>query len=447
MLVQFSVSNYKSFNNEVILNMTPAKSRIMKKHIITDENNKSIDILPLVAIYGANASGKTNLINAIRFMKDKIINGTNTNELTGVIPYRLEANNKTNPSKFEIIFKYEGILYTYGFLMSNDLIHEEWLFGYFSSQESLIFERITKNDKIVVKTGNRLKKSKFINYIAQGTRPSQLFLTEAYSKNIKVLNPIIEWFNKCLHIVKPDSVYSALIPRAYNDQKFIEFLSDFLSIADTGINNVKCEKEDLDLEKHLPYLPPELRLDLLENLSKKSMKTLLVNPNAAVAIKNKNQNTDQLEILHLETGHLTQDGNIVYFNTEDESDGTKRLMHLAPILLDILENKGNIFLIDELDRSLHTLLSKLILETFLNVIETTKVKGQIIFTTHDTNLLDRELLRKDEIIFLEKDNNGASHISSLSEFKISDGLNYQNGYLNGRFGAIPFIGDIEKLLH
>lgn len=120
-------------------------------------------------------------------------------------------------------------------------------------------------------------------------------------------------------------------------------------------------------------------------------------------------------------------------------------MDLAPMLFDMLE-RDSVYVVDELDRSLHTLLSRLFLQTCIESVSKLNARGQLILTTHDTNLLDRSLLRRDEIWFMEKDKEGASHLSCLAEYKVNEGLNYENGYLNGRFGAIPFFGDTSKLL-
>jgi hypothetical protein len=147
----------------------------------------------------------------------------------------------------------------------------------------------------------------------------------------------------------------------------------------------------------------------------------------------------------LKSEHRRSDGKTVDFELAVESDGTRRLLDLAPALQDAWK-RDRVFVIDELDRSLHSHLSRLFIENVIGGITKKDARGQFIMTTHDTNLLDRKLLRRDEIWFMEKDGAGASHLTCLAEYKISEGLNYENGYLNGRFGAIPFLGNAKDLL-
>ncbi len=451
MLVQFSVENFSSFKDEVLLNMIPAKSRTMKSHIISDKEGKSIDVLPVATIYGANASGKTNLVNAIDFMQRLVIKGTKPDAMTGLTPHRLDPEIEKKPSRFEMVFKHNNILYTYGFVISTSIVHEEWLFAYYTSQESKIFERITSDDVTEVNPGNRfvsdVKNADFIKFIAQGTRPNQLFLTEAYSKNVGILKPVFKWFRENLHIISPNSQYSFLALRAHREQNFIEYLSRFLNIVDTGINKITCESEEFDPEKHLAGLPIDIRTRITEDLKLKNFNQLLVqSPQNSITICKGNGNgNEHITHIRLQTEHTRTDGNPVLFNPYEESDGTRRLMDLVPMLVDIWQG-DRVFIIDELDRSLHTHISRLFIETIISGATEKNARGQFIMTTHDTNLLDRSLLRRDEIWFIEKDKSGASHLTSLAEYKVSEGLNYENGYLNGRFGAIPFIGNKEELL-
>lgn len=451
MLIQFSVSNFTSFKDEVLLNMIPAKSRTMKDHIISDDNGKSIEVLPLATIYGANASGKTNLVKAISFMKNIVLSGTRPDMVTGVISHKLDPHAEQNPARFEIVFKHDGVLYTYGFVISSLIVQEEWLFAYYTSQESTLFERLTTVGKTDVYPGKRLiddvKGSEFIKFISKGTRPNQLFLTEAHEKNIEILKPVVHWFREHLHIISPNTAYTSLTVRAHADNSFIDYISKFLHIADTGINQIRCESEEFDSNKHLNDFPEDFREQVINDLNSKDFKNLFIQtPFTSLTILKENlAKSSSLKLLRLKTEHIRTDGASALFDTSDESDGTRRLMELAPMLLDIWE-RDRVFVIDELDRSLHTHLSKLFIQTCLAGVIDKKARGQFIMTTHDTNLLDRSLLRKDEILFMEKDRAGASHLTSLAEYKVSEGLNYENGYLNGRFGAIPYVGNVQELL-
>ncbi len=451
MLIQFSVSNFISFKDEVLLNMIPAKSRTMKDHIINDDSGKSVEVLPVVTIYGANASGKTNLVNAIEFMQKIILTGTRPDALTGVRPFKLDPLTIQEPSRFEILFKYQGILYTYGFVISSTTILEEWLFAYYTNQESKIFERISKDNKTEVVPGKKLtddvESAEFIKFISKGTRPNQLFLTEAHDKNVNILKPVIHWFKEHLQIIRPDSSYSSLTVRSHKDSFFIDYISKFLHIADTGINKIACESEDYDPLKHFADFPEVFREKINKDLTVSGMQNILIQTrDSSITIsKDDTDGNSSVKLLRLKTEHIRTDGTPTLFDTNEESDGTRRLMDLAPMLLDIWEH-DRVFIIDELDRSLHPHLSRLFIKTCLAGVIEKKSRGQFIMTTHDTNLLDRSLLRRDEILFMEKDRQGSSHLTSLADYKVSEGLNYENGYLNGRFGAIPFVGNINDLL-
>lgn len=451
MLLQFSVENYLSFMDEVCLSMVPVKSRTMKEHLIIDEQGKKTSALPVALIYGANASGKTNLVKAISFAKKLIETGTRTDESIGVVPFLLDPEKADLPSRFEFVFKHAGVVYTFGFVVSENVVHEEWLFAYYSTQESRLYERRTTNGRTEVRAGQKLindvKSSQFIEFIAKGTRPNQLFLTEANEKNVEILQPIFMWFRDNLHVIHPESKYKALPVRAHDDKDFIQYLSDFLKLADTGIQEITCVRENFDSEKHLQDLPDHPRNALLKLINNSKTQRILFHwPDDSIAIFcDKDDDSESKTVQRLLTSHQRTDGSTMTFKTSYESDGTRRLIDLVSMLQDIPDS-GHVFIIDELDRSLHTSISRLFIEVCLSEVSNNQSNRQFIMTTHDTNLLDRKLLRRDEIWFIEKNKSGASKLASLTEFKVSEGLNYEIGYLNGRFGAIPLVGDAGKLV-
>lgn len=449
MLLQFSVENFLSFREEVTLNMVPAKSRLMRDHIIEDNRGKKASCLPIAAIYGANASGKSNLVAAIDFARNLILSATHAEGATSVTPFRLDVKTETAPSRFEFVFKHDGVLYSYGFVVDSDSVQEEWLFARYTSQESKVFERATREGKVVVQPGSRLAPTKdqrqFIRFIAQATRPDQLFLTEAAGRQVGLLRPVICWFRDHLRTIPAEPEYLFLADRVRNDPVFAKLLSRFLSDADTGISSLHTSAEKSDPDKHLSRRLEGEREAILESLRPGRVVQLLSpSPDQqGTLVTDANQQT---EYLRLKTMHTRNDGNTVDFDLSAESDGTRRLMNLAPVLLESGQHE-RVYIVDELDRSFHSLLSRKFVRAFLGGIQSRVLRGQFIFTTHDTSLLDREYLRRDEIWFAEKDKSGASHLTSLAEYKVSEGLRYANGYLSGRFGAIPILGDIQGLLH
>ena len=260
------------------------------------------------------------------------------------------------------------------------------------------------------------------------------------------LNPVANWFNKRLTFIWPDALYHGLSIRLQSDKRFLEFVSTFLRSADTGVESVNSTREPLDLERHLLDIPPPLRNDLLKQNSKSGDHDVLMTDGRSfynIAYPR----SGPPELVTLKTAHLDRSGKQVQFETRDESDGTLRLMHLAPILCDMQES-GRVYVVDELDRSMHPLLSRLYVEQFLKAVRQRRAKAQLIVTTHEPGRLDLERIRRDEIWFVQKDAQGASSISSLAEYKaeVRSDLRVGRGYLNGRFGAIPLIAGVDQLL-
>lgn len=448
MLIQFIVENFLSFKDETVFNLIATKDKKHPDHI--NRNNKlnpKANILKIAAIYGANASGKSNLINSIEFARDFIIYGTRGDETIPTVPFRLNSETIRKPSKFQFIFHYDNQIYDYGFVVDKHKIFEEWLFVKQNRYYKKMFERITtKSGKNKYEFGPSLVKKSSKNkhmrygYEMEGTRINQLFLTEAFNRNIHELDPIMHWFKYTLVILSPNSRYSALELRAKQDRNFNRFLCRLLKIADTGIENVSTDVENLDFNKQFPDMPENLEIQIRDGLN--NDKSILVSDGEKQYAISKTDD-DKLILIKLKMQHKDTHGNFIDFKFEEESEGTQRLVHLAPAFADLLESE-KVYLIDELDRRLHPVLSKSLIELYLDV-HVKKDNRQLIFVTHESNLLDLEHFRRDEIWFVEKDKNGASHVVSLSDFKIRSDLDIKNGYLKGRFGAIPLIGDVERL--
>ncbi len=454
MLLQFAVENFRSFHTEAVLNLVPAKrERIHKDHILRDEEQgRKVQALPLAVFYGANASGKSNLIKAMVFAQDLIVRGTRSDQRIGAVPFRLAAagSAEAEGSRFEFVLKHEGVVYTYGFVVTGAEVREEWLFAIYEKQESLLFERTTEKTKASIDFGDRLaptaQERQRLGFVAEGTRPNQLFLTEAIERNVTALRPLMEWFRESLVIIEPDAVYGGLVQRAHSDRDFTDYLAQFLQVADTGIYGIGLKAEKMDLARAFPEMPDEERKAILDDLVKSPTRSiLLADGKDFFAIRLNDGGEPQL--LSLETWHRASDGREVAFATKDESDGTHRIMHLAPALLE-LKSGEKVYVVDEFDRSLHPMLCVMYVQAFLRAVREGKSRGQIVLTTHETCLLDLDLLRRDEIWFVEKDKEQSSRFTSLAEFKfkVRSDLKVAKGYLNGRFGAIPFIGDVKRLI-
>lgn len=443
MLVQFTVKNFLSFKEESSLNLLATADVKHPLHLIPNKKKKSI--LRTAAVYGANGSGKSNLVKAIAFAKSLIVDGTRPDQRIPVTPFKLNEESRKSPSRFEFVINYQDTIYTYGFVVNESEVKEEWLFAIRNVREVRLFERITiSNGKARVEFGPSLakkktKKHQFLSFIAEGTRPNELFLHELYQKNVKDVLPLINWFRAVLVIIGPESAYRDLIFDAYTNENFIQFMGIFLKNADTGIDSIVTEKIEPDFDKYFPEMPEKLKNDLLN--IKPNVRVMLSTPEGRRYTLMREQN-GKIVLLWLKARHKLKTRGHVDMEIKHESDGTKRLMDLLPALLHS-KSWERVYIIDEIDRSMHPLLSRIFLQAYLD--DQKCGRGQIIITTHESNLLDRELLRRDEIWFTEKDEEGSTHLYSLSEYKVRPDLKLGKGYLDGRFGAIPFLGDLEKL--
>jgi uncharacterized protein len=451
MLIQFTIQNFLSFRDEVTFSMVGVNSDNQHvDHLSNNEAGEGKSILPLAAIYGANAAGKSNLIKAISFVRNLVVKGTRSGQIISLPQFKLD-DHRSQSSKFELIFTYKGAQYSYGFRLNREEILEEWLHGIPKNRKREVkyFERITLNKKeTTIEFGKQLKgtSEKYqlrLGFIAEGTRPNQLFLTEAVDRNIQILFPIVDWFKNVLTIISAEANFIGLENKVHNDEIFTDFLSKFLQFADTGINSIATQKAELNFDRHFPAIPKQMREELIQkidDLDKNSAGIIESNQGARLIVSKDDEG--RVNVTELRTIHLSENGNLIDFSLDEESEGTQRLINLVPSLFLLNQDSEKVIFLDELDRRLHPLLSRYFVET---AISCRNKNNQLIFTTHDTNLLDLDLLRRDEIWFVEKNKNGVSDCYSLVEFKIRPDLKIEKGYLNARFGAIPFFGDPQKL--
>ncbi|WP_309738851.1 ATP/GTP-binding protein [Chamaesiphon sp. OTE_20_metabat_361] len=450
MLIQLTIENFLSFRDEVTFSMVGVSSdRQHADRLMEDAAGKGRPVLPIAAIYGANAAGKSNLIEALIFVQDLILEGTRSSQSIPVSTFKL-GNYSKAPSKFEFIFTHQDARYSYGFKLNREQILEEWLHvippG--KKKEVMYFERITSSEKKTsVNYGSRLtgrskRRKQFLEFIAEGTRPNQLLLTEATERNVETLFPIVNWFAKVLNIIPAESIFANLDVFVVR-KSFTDFLSEFLMIAGTGIEKVDKITIDLDFDRHFSRLPMAERESLIEKISELDENFAIVaDDNSGKKYILVRSEDGSIKLVVLVTQHRHENGKLIDFAIDEESEGTQRLINLIPSLFLLQGDDEHVIFIDELDRRLHPLLSRLFIK---KAIDCRGKENQLIFTTHDTNLLDLELLRRDEIWFVEKDRQGSSSIYSLAEFKTRPDLKIEKGYLNGRFGAIPFFGNPESL--
>ncbi len=452
MLVQFSVENFLSFDAEQVLSMAATASDPQHpSHLVPGDAHKGGSVLRAAGLYGPNASGKSNLVKAIVLARDLIVNGRRGEQATGTRPFRLGAQDPNKFSKFEFVVRTQGILYNYGFRLSARRVEEEWLYATANETEELLFQRTTADDgKLVVEPGPQMQgkteeQAQYLRFIAQGMKPNQLFLTEANERNVATVKPLMDWFQDALLVISAEPQAEQLEMIAHEDKSLTDFLSNVVQAAGTGISAIETEEVPFDLDKNLPEVSEQMWDEIIRDMSR-------IGKNAIAEVKMDDgkryflqQGTNgEVVRIRLRMQHQTEQGKPVYFTMDEESDGTQRLVNLIHPLFTLKYASETTVVLDELDRRFHPHLSRMFLQAALEG-NPQHTRSQLIFTTHDTNLLDLDLLRRDEIWFVEKDNHGASSLYSLAEFKLRDDLQIEKGYLNGRFGAIPFISDIKHL--
>lgn len=434
MLMRFRVTNFLSFKDEVELSMIPGKTRQHPNHIISGGKSRhSVDILRGAVIYGANASGKSNLIKALDFARDLILEGTKARQTIKVIPFKLDRESNQNPSRFEFEFRAKGKDYLYGFEVTTEKVTAEWLYELKLTTQEPLFERRTSSQGQTNVDFGRIKFEKkkdreFLDFVAMGTRPNQLFLTESMEKNIILFEPVFLWFFHSLVIIFPESRFGI----SEKSAKDIELLSQFLEKLDTGISGI--ELRQVSSEKFDKKLQQQILEEFIKN-GDEDRRIALFGPRGERLFFSQTEAGEVIAQELVFRHRIIDSKDEITFDADEESDGSIRLMDLIPVLY-MGNDSERVFIIDELDRSLHENLCYKLMELFFQRQNTLT---QIVVTTHETNLLNFDLLRRDEIWFVDRDRQGSTKLYSLEEFSPRYDRDIQKGYLLGRFGAIPVV--------
>lgn len=399
MLLYFKVSNYKSFSDEAMLNLVPVRRIVsFPDHLHKMANNESVSAVGTAVVFGANASGKTNLVLAMDSSQSYIVRGVlQDKDIPCASPFLLDKSEADTGSRFEYGLCTEGHVYNYGFVVKKNIVVEEWLFESMGNSEKRIFERGLVNGEIKFEFGKELE-ARFANtQVAAVVSDKVLFLTVAGQKD-KLLAPVYLWFRDHLMVIPASErlVCTNLSDVILNHKHFKQFMDELLRTFDTGVFSFNIEKQDSSNYKPI-------------------------------------------------TIHKRADLSEIPFDLGMESDGTRQLMNLAPFLFQAKQEE-KVVVIDELDRSLHSALTRRFIELFHQLAGSSSLHSQLIVTTHDTNLLDSNFLRKDEIWFMKKTSIASSQLVCLAEYKVTQGLNFEKGYLAGRFGAIPNLSDLVSLI-
>ncbi len=437
MLIEFTVGNFRSFKEKATLSMVAAKIKARDENINKNNTiviNDKMTLLTSAGIYGANASGKSNLIKALGFMRlfvTKYSTKSQSNEEIQVTPFRLCTETETKPSFFEVVFLLDNMVYRYGFEADSKQIVSEWLFYTPRKSEVRLFAREGNDIQIGrdFKGGGVAKKA---------TRSNALFLSTAAQLNCETAVQILGWFSKV-------NVITGILDisyRGFTDRKFTEdpiYHDEIVKLihrADVDIEDLTSEARPFSevVSEFFPDMPQDLQQFILQD-----------------------KNPDEQMVFKLISSHTKRDANGMPVSSEkfdlenDESAGTQKLYGISGPIIDTLLC-GEILIIDEIEARLHTLLTRRLIQLFNSKITNPK-NAQLIFATHDTNLLSNKLFRRDQIWFVEKDEFSASHLYSLAEIKVDDNNSVRNDalfeddYLHGRYGAIPLLGDLREMVN
>lgn len=423
MLIQFSVKNFKSFKEKQVFSMEAGAGDENIENIINIKGTNE-NVLKSTALYGANASGKTNLISAlsVAILMVRLSNNRQPGEkLMQIEPFAFDDKTVNEPSEFEFIFYTNNNKYIYGFKADKNRIYEEYLYQYFSAKPTRIFERNGENYEFLQADKAKLEAIKNQNL------ENKLFLSTATTWNYDKTKEPYLWFAQKIDSFQGGIELSVDSLEAYDNDKNEElkkFTLRLLEEADIVIKDYNVEIEEAEMDRNTLMHLQGLKLPVPGVLPKqKSLKSITMTHEVI-------NDKDEIKVYNLN-----------YFN---ESSGTRILFSMAPILKSVFE-RGKIIIIDEIERSLHPSLVEMIIKFFHNP-EINKGNAQLIFNTHDTNLLSLDIFRRDQIWFAEKDpKKGATELYPLDDFSVRKTENIQKGYLNGRYGAIPFVATGDSL--
>ncbi len=420
MIVEFRVKNFKSFKEEQTLSFVASGGKTTLPENCRKQGQ--LNLLTATAIYGPNASGKSNIIKALGIMRGIVLDSADykPGQDLPVVPFIFDEDSKNEPTLFEVVFVHEGVRYQYGFTATSKRIVEEWLIAYPKNRAQTWFERPSKDaDEWKFSTYFKGEKAG----LQEKTRENALFLSVGPQWNNEQLTTVYNWFKEHLRVVTTDFPWAPitedlLLVAEEGSQEANSFRKVVLALlkeADLGICDISVDTQDVDETKLPEFSSDDYRKKVLEKLKN--------NPPRIVKMAHENKETGQKYFLSF----------------EEESKGTQVFFKLIGPWLMALAH-GITVVIDEIESSLHPLLTRELINMMQNP-ETNTKGAQLVFATHDTTLLDPELLRRDQIWFTEKDKAGVTNLYSMADYKVKarKGEAMQKRYLFGRYGAIPVL--------
>ncbi len=421
MLIEFRVTNFRSFRDTQTISMVAnTGTERLETNTFDSGISKIGRLVSSCAVYGPNAAGKTNLLRALQFMKSMVVGSANQNPVAQVsyTPFRFDILSHNSPSEFVVTFgdPDEQVYYEYGFSIDVERIHHEWLTE-FRVKAVRIFERMYNS---AIKDydwtfGKALRGNRTV--WRDSTRPNALFLSTAVQLNSTQLLPVFWWFQKRLVIVVGPTTFNLGLTLKLLDQPGgKERLLPFVREADPGIADVAITRESL---KAGSIVFDQAAFPFVEQL-----------PNEAPTVS---------KVTFSHTSRNSTEP--IAIDIADESNGTQALFRTAGAWLNVFAN-GEVLLVDEIDTSLHSLLVRFLVERFHST-DTNPRNAQLLFTTHNTSLLSQDLLRRDQIWFVEKGSENQSRCYPLTDFSPRKDEAFERWYMRGKYGALPILSEIE----
>lgn len=421
MLIEFSVANFRSLRERQTFSLARAKGdELAATNTFTAKAANEYQLLRSAAIYGPNAGGKSNFLLALQAMKGIVVDsatGLQRGDKLPVTPFRLSKATREAPSEFEATFIVDGIRYQYGFAATEHRIHEEWLLAYPKGRAQRWFGREwdEKKKQYNWELGSSLTGEKQL--WQRSTRENALFLSTAVQLNSEQLQPIYDWFKATLRMANIrgwDPGFSASLCEKKEKSRVMEFLR----AADLHIEDIVVKRKPFNADEFPDGMPDYVKNALADELQDK-------------------------KLLDIKTVHKTSEGERVTFEFDEESDGTQKLFAFAGPWLDSLAN-GYVLFIDELHDNLHPRLVEFLVRLF-HSNETNPKNAQLVFTTHETSILNQDVFRRDQIWFCEKDDGQASVLYPLTDFSPRKGReNLELAYFSGRYGALPYVRSLKR---
>lgn len=443
MLVNFTVENWTSYKDEASLSLVSSRERQHNETLFSLPGFRSKKVLPAAAIYGGNASGKTNMFKAIACLQSMVVMPVGVDALIPVNSFALDKESIKKPTAFDITFLMEETVYRLIVeATAHEVVYESLEIVKDKDTFAEIYERDVHSEEQMVINPDYFEDLERTTFVFEGTRDNQLFINNAIQQNITELSPVYRWFSEVLDMVGVESQAISFARCCTQRDGFVDFAAQTLAKLDTGIVGLVTETVDTGVlpsfgitQRDVAQLPEgRLLVSVGNRQSDYGFDMLTVQ-----------RVNGEVKVDRLRTEHVGSDGKRIRFELFQESSGTQRLMQLLPMLYDLTQDSSitdRVYIVDELDRCLHTMLTSFLVQEFLSGCSN-KTRKQLLFTTHDLLLMDQKLMRRDEMYIAQRKTDGSSELVALSEY---EGIRFDKdlirSYLDGRFGGIPMFKEI-----